>query len=330
MHLVQLSAAHLGQLGGQSAITDAIQPASGTASLAWLLVALPLLGAAILLLGGRRTNKFGPALATGLSWATFAVGALILIAMLGRSGEQRAQSLHLFSWVPAGSFKVDAGMLVDPLSMAFVMLVTFVGSLILVYSLGYMEHDPDKRRFFAYLNFFVASMLLLVLADSYLLLYVGWEGVGLASYLLIGFWNHSPANAAAANKAFVANRIGDFGVSIAIMLMFVTFGTVSFAGRQRRGRGSQQGLAHGDRPDAAARSLRQVGAVPATELARRRDGRPDAGVRADPRGDDGHRGCLPHRSQPRDLQRLADRADLRGHRRRDHLDVRRDRRVGQG
>ena len=230
MHLVQLSAAHLGQLGGQSAITDAIQPASGTASLAWLLVALPLLGAAILLLGGRRTNKFGPALATGLSWATFAVGALILIAMLGRSGEQRAQSLHLFSWVPAGSFKVDAGMLVDPLSMAFVMLVTFVGSLILVYSLGYMEHDPDKRRFFAYLNFFVASMLLLVLADSYLLLYVGWEGVGLASYLLIGFWNHSPANAAAANKAFVANRIGDFGVSIAIMLMFVTFGTVSFAG----------------------------------------------------------------------------------------------------
>jgi NADH-quinone oxidoreductase subunit L len=230
MHLVQLSAAHLGQLGGQSAITDAVQPASGTASLAWLLVALPLLGAAILLVGGRRTNRFGPALATGLSWATFVVGALIFVAMLGRSGGQRAESLHLFSWVPAGSFKVDAGMLVDPLSMAFVMLVTFVGSLILVYSLGYMEHDPDKRRFFAYLNFFVASMLLLVLADSYLLLYVGWEGVGLASYLLIGFWNHSSANAAAANKAFVANRIGDFGVSIAIMLMFVTFGTVTFAG----------------------------------------------------------------------------------------------------
>ena len=230
MQLVQLSAAHLGQLGGQSAVTGAIQQASGTSSLAWLLVALPLLGAAILLLGGRRTNRFGPALATGLSWATFAVGAVIFLAMLGRSDGQRAQSLHLFSWVPAGSFQVDAGMLVDPLSMAFVMLVTFVGSLILVYSLGYMEHDPDKRRFFAYLNFFVASMLLLVLADSYLLLYVGWEGVGLASYLLIGFWNHSPANAAAANKAFVANRIGDFGLSVAIMLMFVTFGTVSFAG----------------------------------------------------------------------------------------------------
>ena len=226
MHLVQLSAAHLGQLAG----ADAVQPASGTASLAWLLVALPLLGAAILLFGGGRTNRFGPALATGLSWASFAVGAVIFLAMLGRSGGQRAQSLRLFSWVPAGSFQVDAGMLVDPLSMAFVLLVTFVGSLILVYSLGYMEHDPDKRRFFAYLNFFVAAMLLLVLADSYLLLYVGWEGVGLASYLLIGFWNHHPANAAAANKAFVANRIGDFGLSVAIMLMFVTFGTVSFSG----------------------------------------------------------------------------------------------------
>jgi NADH-quinone oxidoreductase subunit L len=230
MHLVQLSAAHLGQLGGQLANAGAIAPASGTASLAWLLVALPLLGTAVLLFGGRRTDRVGPALATGLSWACFGIGAVIFFAMLGRSGDQRAQSLHLFSWIPAGSFRVDAGMLVDPLSMAFVLLVTFVGSLILVYSLGYMEHDPDKRRFFAYLNLFVAAMLLLVLADSYLLLYVGWEGVGLASYLLIGFWNHNPAFASAANKAFVANRVGDFGVSVAIMLMFVTFGTVSFSG----------------------------------------------------------------------------------------------------
>jgi NADH-quinone oxidoreductase subunit L len=226
MHLLELSAAHMSQL----ASAEPIPPASGTASLAWMLVVLPLLGAAVLLLGGRRTNQFGPLLATGLSWASFGVGAVIFLGMLGRSGEQRAQSLHLFSWVNAGSFKVDAGMLVDPLSIAFVLLVTFVGSLILVYSLGYMEHDPDKRRFFAYLNLFIAAMLLLVLADSYLLLYVGWEGVGLASYLLIGFWNHQPANAAAANKAFVANRVGDFGLSIAIMLMFVTFGTVSFTG----------------------------------------------------------------------------------------------------
>ena len=239
MHLVQLSAAHLGQL--QPAVTDALRPASGVTSLAWLLVALPLMGAAILLLGGRRTNRYGPALATGLSWATFALGAVIFVAMLGRPAEQRSEWLYLYKWIPAGTFQVDAGMLIDPLSMAFVLLVTFVGSLILIYSLGYMEHDPDKRRFFAYLNFFVAAMLLLVLADSYLLLYVGWEGVGLASYLLIGFWNQSPANASAANKAFVANRVGDFGVSVAVMLMFVTFGTVSFVGVNAGVAGANEG-----------------------------------------------------------------------------------------
>ena len=184
--------------------------------------------------------------------------------------------------------------------MAFVLLVTFVGSLIHVYSVGYMEHDPDRRRFFAYLNLFVAAMLLLVLADSYLLLFVGWEGVGLASYLLIGFWNYNPAYAAAAKKAFVANRVGDFGLSIAIMLMFATFGGVDFAdGVRRRRRHVRPGVAHRDRPDAAARRLRQVGAVPAAVLARRRDGRPDAGVRADPRRDHGHRRRLPHRAVQR-------------------------------
>jgi NADH-quinone oxidoreductase subunit L len=216
MHLVQLSAA--------------VHPASGVTSAAWLLVALPLLGAALLLFGGRRTNPFGPMLATVLSWASFGLGAVIFLAMLGRSDELRAENLILYDWIPAGSFQLDAGMLVDPLSMSFVLLITFVGSLILVYSLAYMEDDPDKRKFFAYLDLFVASMLLLVLADSYLLLYVGWEGVGLASYLLIGFWNQVPANAAAANKAFFANRVGDFGVTVAIMLMFVTFGSVTFAG----------------------------------------------------------------------------------------------------
>src|SRR6478736_8661353 len=203
--------------------------ASGVTAYAWLLVALPLLGAAILLLGGRRTDKFGPVLATALSWGAFVVGAIVFIAMLGRGAEERAAHLHLFSWVPAGQFHVDAGILLDQLSMTFVLLVTFVGSLIHVYSLGYMEHDPDKRRFFAYLNLFVAAMLLLVLANSYLLLYVGWEGVGLASYLLIGFWNYNPAYATAANKAFVANRVGDFGLSIAIILMFFHFGAVDFA-----------------------------------------------------------------------------------------------------
>jgi NADH-quinone oxidoreductase subunit L len=209
---------------------EAAHAATGITAYAWLLVALPALGAAVLLLGGRATDRWGPLAATGLSWAAFVVGFVLWMAMLGRAPEDRAQSIRLYDWISAGSFHVEAGMLVDQLSMTFVLLVTFVGSLILVYSLGYMEHDADKRRFFAYLNLFVASMLLLVLADSYLLLYVGWEGVGLASYLLIGFWNYNPAYATAANKAFVVNRVGDFGLSIAIMIMFVTFGRVDFAG----------------------------------------------------------------------------------------------------
>ncbi len=203
--------------------------ATGITSYAWLLVALPLFGAALLLVGGKRTDRFGPLLATGLSWASFVVGLLIVLAMGGRSNEQRPMHLMLYDWLPAGQFQLSAGMQIDQLSMAFVLLITFVGSLILVYSLGYMAHDKDKRRFFAYLNLFVAAMLLLVLADSYLLLYVGWEGVGLASYLLIGFWNDNPAYATAANKAFVANRVGDLGLSVAIMIMFWQFGKVDFA-----------------------------------------------------------------------------------------------------
>ena len=219
----------MNSLATLAAAEGAASAATGVTAYAWLLVALPALGAAVLLFGGRATDKWGPLFAVAMSWASFVVGFLIWISMLGRGAEERAASLHLFDWVPAGSFNVSAGMLIDPLSVAFVLLVTFVGSLIHVYSLGYMDHDPDKRRFFAYLNLFVAAMLLLVLADSYLLLYVGWEGVGLASYLLIGFWNHRPDYATAANKAFVVNRVGDFGLAIAIAFMFATFGAVDFA-----------------------------------------------------------------------------------------------------
>jgi NADH-quinone oxidoreductase subunit L len=212
-----------------SASTAGALPAEGVQSAAWLLVALPLLGAALLLLSGRRFDRWGHWLAVLLSWASFVVGVVVFVSLLSAPAGERARDLHLFDWVPAGSFNVDAGMLLDPLSMTFVLLVTFVGSLIHVYSVAYMEHDPDRRRFFAYLNLFVAAMLLLVLADSYLLLYVGWEGVGLASYLLIGFWNYNPAYAAAAKKAFVVNRVGDLGLAIAIFAMFAGFGAVDFA-----------------------------------------------------------------------------------------------------
>jgi len=202
--------------------------ASGVLSLGWLLIAAPLFGATVLLLGGRRTDKWGHLLGVAMPALSFLVGLLQFIALLGRDAEDRSVSSHLFSWIPAGGLKVDVGLLLDPLSMCFVLLVTFVGTLIHVYSIGYMEHDRDRRRFFGYLNLFVAAMLLLVLANSYLVLYVGWEGVGLASYLLIGFWSFNPTYAAAAKKAFVANRVGDFGLSVAIMIMFVQFGGVSF------------------------------------------------------------------------------------------------------
>ena len=197
-------------------------------SLGWVLIALPLLGAAVLLLGGRRTDRWGHLLGTALPVLSFLLAFAQFMALLGREGEDRRVQETLFTWIPVGEFTVDVGLLLDPLSMSFVLLVTFVGSLIHVYSIGYMADDPNRRKFFGYLNLFVAAMLLLVLADSFLVLYVGWEGVGLASYLLIGFWSHNAAYAAAAKKAFVANRVGDFGLSIAIMIMFVELGSVSF------------------------------------------------------------------------------------------------------
>jgi NADH-quinone oxidoreductase subunit L len=197
-------------------------------SLAPLLVAVPLASAAVLLLLGRRSDRWGHWLGVLASAAAFAVGALLLVELLGRPADDRVLHVHLFDWISAGRFDLSAGLLVDPLSLTFVLLVTFVGSLIHVYSVAYMAHDVARRRFFAYLNLFIAAMLILVLADSYLLLFVGWEGVGLASYLLIGFWNHRTPYAVAAKKAFVANRIGDIGLLVAMMLMFATFGSVDF------------------------------------------------------------------------------------------------------
>lgn len=219
------------RLADATQIAPVIQPlaeATGVFSYLWLLLALPLLGATVLLLGGRRTNRWGPYFAVLMVVGAAVYGVILLLGMLGRSADDRAVGQTLFEWVFVGGFTAPVALQIDQLSIAFVLLITIVGALIHIYSLGYMEHDPDKRKFFGYLNLFVASMLLLVLADNYLLLYVGWEGVGLASYLLIGFWQYKPSAAAAAKKAFVMNRIGDVGLSLAIMLIFVTFGTVVF------------------------------------------------------------------------------------------------------
>ncbi|MGW4222806.1 NADH-quinone oxidoreductase subunit L [Streptomyces bauhiniae] len=193
-----------------------------------LLIAAPLLGAVVLLLGGRRLDAVGHWVGTLLSTASFVIGLVLFAGLLGKDAEHRTWTQHLWSWISVGNFQADVTLRLDQLSMTFVLLITGVGSLIHLYSVGYMEHDERRRRFFGYLNLFLAAMLLLVLADNYLLLYVGWEGVGLASYLLIGFWQHKPSAATAAKKAFLVNRVGDVGLSVAIMLMFTTFGTFAF------------------------------------------------------------------------------------------------------
>ncbi|MHA7648976.1 NADH-quinone oxidoreductase subunit L [Mycobacterium sp. ML4] len=196
----------------------------------WLLVALPLAGAVILLFGGRRTDAWGHWLGTLAALAAFGVGAMLLADLLGRSADDRVIHQKVFTWMPVGQLQVDFGLQIDQLSMCFILLISGVGSLIHIYSIAYMAEDEDRRRFFGYLNLFLASMLLLVIADNYVLLYVGWEGVGLASYLLIGFWYHKPSAATAAKKAFVMNRVGDAGLALAMFLMFATFGTVSYSG----------------------------------------------------------------------------------------------------
>ncbi|WP_240135417.1 NADH-quinone oxidoreductase subunit L [Streptomyces sp. MUM 178J] len=193
-----------------------------------LLIAAPLLGAALLLCGGRRLDGAGHWVATVLAFVSFLFGTVLFADMLGKAADDRTVQQQLFSWIPVEGFQADVAFQLDQLSMTFVLLITGVGSLIHLYSVGYMEHDERRRRFFGYLNLFLAAMLLLVLADNYLLLYVGWEGVGLASYLLIGFWQHKPSAATAAKKAFLVNRVGDMGLSIAVMLMFTTFGTFAF------------------------------------------------------------------------------------------------------
>jgi NADH-quinone oxidoreductase subunit L len=208
----------------------------------WLLVALPLAGAAILLFGGRRTDAWGHWLGTLAALASFGVGATLLAELVGRDGADRAIHQKVFSWIPVNGLQVDFGLQIDQLSMCFVLLISGVGSLIHIYSIAYMAEDPDRRRFFGYLNLFLASMLLLVVADNFVLLYVGWEGVGLASYLLIGFWYHKPTAATAAKKAFVMNRVGDAGLALAMFLMFSTFGTLSYSGVFAGAPGASQGV----------------------------------------------------------------------------------------
>jgi len=205
-----------------------VLPATGTAGLAWLLFALPAFGALVLLLAGRRADRRGHWLGVATVAGAFVIGLLIFFDTLALDPEQRTRELSLFRWFGVGSLQVDFGLRLDPLSLTFVLLITGVGALIHLYSVGYMSHDPGRRRFFGQLNLFVTAMLLLVLGNNFVMLYLGWEGVGLASYLLIGWYQDRPSAATAAKKAFLMNRVGDVGLAIAIFLIWTNLGTLQY------------------------------------------------------------------------------------------------------
>ncbi len=205
-----------------------VAPASGIASLAWLLFLLPAVGAVVLLVAGRRANSWGHWLGVLTVVAAFVLGLVIFFETLGLPADERTRELSLFDWIGVAGLNVDFGLRIDPLSLTFVLLITGVGSLIHIYSVGYMSHDPGRRRFFAQLDLFVAAMLILVLANNFVMLYLGWEGVGLASYLLIGFYSARPSAATAAKKAFLMNRVGDVGLVIAIFILWTQLGTLQY------------------------------------------------------------------------------------------------------
>src|SRR5918995_559961 len=196
--------------------------------LVWLIPAVALAGAMANLFVGRKMGRLAGPLGTIAVGAGFVLGLLILFDLLSSPGEERTHVVRLYEWFAAGRFSLSAAFRVDPLSITMVLVVTGVGALIHAYAVGYMEHDPRPDRFFAYLNLFVFFMLVLVLADNYLLLYVGWEGVGLCSYLLIGYWGDRPAAASAAKKAFITTRIGDSAMLLGIILIFVHLGSLDF------------------------------------------------------------------------------------------------------
>ncbi len=197
--------------------------------LVWLIPAFPLAGFALLLVAGRRLGEPRSGwVATLAMVGSFAATVGVVVDQLSHDEHHRRSVTTLFSWVSAGDLSVDIGFLADPLSLTMCLFITGVGALIHLYSIGYMHGDTDFSRFFAYLNLFAFSMLVLVLGDNMLLTFLGWEGVGACSYLLISFWFTDPANASAGKKAFITNRIGDWGVLFAMCLTFFTFGSLSY------------------------------------------------------------------------------------------------------
>ena len=215
-----------------------VSEATGLLAYAWLLVAIPAASAAVLLLVGRRADRWGHLLGCASVGVAFVLGLAMFIQLGGL--ENKAVTVSVWRFLEVGGLSVDFGLLFDPLSAVFVLLITGVGFLIHVYAVGYLAHAPHdqrhesaqtaRRRFFGYFNLFVAAMLLLVLGNNYVILFLGWEGVGVASYLLISFWYSRPSAATAGKKAFLMNRVGDAGLLLAISLMFASLGTVQYDG----------------------------------------------------------------------------------------------------
>ena len=196
---------------------------------AWLVCAFPLAGFVVLMAVGRRLGEPRAGwLATAAMAGSFVSSVVVFAGLMARDPAERRFVVTLFEWVPAGDFSVDAGLLVDPLSVTMALFVTGVGSLIHLYAIGYMHGDRDFSKFFVYLNLFAFSMLVLVLGDNLALTFLGWEGVGVCSYLLISFWFTEEANATAGKKAFITNRVGDWGFMLAIFWAFGALGSVRY------------------------------------------------------------------------------------------------------
>jgi len=196
----------------------------------WLLPAFPLFGAIVLMVFGRRLGEPRSGwFAAAMPIASFLVTVSVYFDLLSRSSEERNEVVTLFSWIPVGALNIDVGLLADPLSITMALFITGIGSLIHLYAIGYMHGDPNFSKFFLYLNLFVFSMLMLVLGENLLVTFLGWEGVGVCSYFLISFWHTRDSAAVAGKKAFVTNRIGDFGVMTAMFLAFSTIGSVSYS-----------------------------------------------------------------------------------------------------
>ena len=258
---------------------------------------LPLFGAVLAGLFGRTIGARASQIATCGAMGAAAVLSVVVFNEVVLQGE--VATITLFDWFSSGDLDVDWLLRFDELTAVMVFVVCVVSFLIHVYSIGYMAHDPHVPRFFAYLSLFTFFMLALVTADNFLQMFFGWEGVGLVSYLLIGFWYRRPAANAAAIKAFLVNRVGDFGFALGILAIFLMFDTVSFDAVFTGTPGDGGRGAYLPRPflrlpggrlhPALRRRHGKVGTVPVTHMAARRDGRSDAGLRPDPRRNHGDR-----------------------------------------